>query len=1578
MLQLSDKITRDIQSNQTSITPLIVINDSIYLSTVKGIFDTGVNLQENTYWEDRALKLSSIKESIDVIDKNFKISNLSFSLNNYPINGVRFSDFVSQQSLINKYVDVYYKTQSCQSLLDCVLVYRGTIRRFTHDSKTSSIQLEDITEDRLSKKIPIASTGFSNDIYRDSDVNRSIPICYGDVDKAPAIAFINNNDDLSGLNNISIVPDDTLNSDRDINLGGFKPSEFNFILTQDPEREDSYSNVHPLFIYKDDYYRVLQNVDTTKIEDLDTGWEWADYEQYKVLDNHISIEKKYSSTTPLNPPANNEFQCFKIRFPKEIKVITNPSEFQETDETGEVDTNLLNIRFEQTGIKDPLFSVDDPLGNLKSKFLLDGNTSLYTETHASIPNFSSTLQDMEEDLIYVNDFRPHADVGVAHGVSNIDPDSMREGYLQNYQWEIKSWLWRYAHTYNTDHHNPVITFIKMPNIHNVKQTIAVRLEREFLTKIYGHYFPNKTSVEIEEGVVEMTASGKEHDASSVNQDFWFHNDYDRHNMCYNMSRQMTSNWAEQNGLEPTTTWAWHTTPGVFGYSPHPPAYDGARIDLTWHDGYGGYQDNWNYGSATHGYNYNDKRSYAYLCETDAPEYGKPDGGSIKHGTELMAFMGVYTWAYFWFPDSWANEPEYNQTGQEGGYNGYVIRHNPLFDVSDYLNRDYGGWDSGSGYSYVVVGTEADSLNYEDLYTGHWNGTDNTSPGNNSWYYYGKARYYNFFDGSESNLNNNSSHEFLYNADDFPQYSPVHCSYKSHAHDFCLGIKYQCVWNGISIYDVPNEGSAGREANGGLYHDGGDQTTRSSWNSSENQMDCTEAQRNGGWHIWIKEIITGVGGSALSPTIIGESNINYNPKVTIPKNTILACQHKGASHSGSGFTWQGENFGLGDITSANPDFATIYQGTEGLDGTAEQRVGFVLPFHDLNISDNIKCDTFFFGKVSIELDNENSNLRDTGENSTLNFYLLAGAADFTLAQNNEGALDWAVWDNSLVSLAWTSMDSTSTYNALQPFMFSTFPEDTDPNVESDFNINVMGGGVGGDSLNKRIIQFHDPSNYNSLVLQYSIYGTNPDPNIKAVFKSNIYSAGIIHYLQFEGVLDSDLYVNTLGRINNAEDYIISEDNEELFKYTGEVIILDEATGESTSVSNIERPCDVIYHLLEKEIGLLDVMDLTGIKNARTSNDYIQSRVAFSLNDEIKAKDFIKDLCSNSNILPLFKGTSKFSFASLNSDISTISSTIISSEIIKYSFTRTPVEKIHTMVNVKYKKDYAEDEFTRETGLIDGYDLFGNGDSYSRQIRGYSGYSYNYFGIEREEKVFEFEAEFIRDRSSANALRNFIFLWNCNQHNIFKLELPIKYLYLEVGDVINFDSLIENMKAYGEDYTQNVNRNEQIIYPYFIVTSTDKKQNKIVAEVTQMHKMEGDFEPHKGSITRSIGIKGGFDEESEGNLLLVEDLTEMINFINGNAQYYTAKQIMASDIIGDGYVNMDDYNALLDSLGVDNFILGDVNSDAQVNVIDIVLLVSQILNSEVYDEDFLAAGDFNEDGIINVIDIVALVNTILGDG
>jgi len=56
----------------------------------------------------------------------------------------------------------------------------------------------------------------------------------------------------------------------------------------------------------------------------------------------------------------------------------------------------------------------------------------------------------------------------------------------------------------------------------------------------------------------------------------------------------------------------------------------------------------------------------------------------------------------------------------------------------------------------------------------------------------------------------------------------------------------------------------------------------------------------------------------------------------------------------------------------------------------------------------------------------------------------------------------------------------------------------------------------------------------------------------------------------------------------------------------------------------------------------------------------------------------------------------------------------------------------------------------------------------------------------------------------------------------------------------------------------------------------------------------------------------------------------------------------------------------------FSQGDVNTDEQINVLDIVMLVNMILGSETPNYQL---GDLNDDGSLNVLDIILIINIIL---
>jgi hypothetical protein len=69
--------------------------------------------------------------------------------------------------------------------------------------------------------------------------------------------------------------------------------------------------------------------------------------------------------------------------------------------------------------------------------------------------------------------------------------------------------------------------------------------------------------------------------------------------------------------------------------------------------------------------------------------------------------------------------------------------------------------------------------------------------------------------------------------------------------------------------------------------------------------------------------------------------------------------------------------------------------------------------------------------------------------------------------------------------------------------------------------------------------------------------------------------------------------------------------------------------------------------------------------------------------------------------------------------------------------------------------------------------------------------------------------------------------------------------------------------------------------------------------------------------------------------------------------------------------DSYNFLYPLIDTESdIVIGDLNQDNAVNVLDVIEAVNYILNDE-----YLEEADLNEDGYINVSDIILLINIIL---
>jgi len=78
-------------------------------------------------------------------------------------------------------------------------------------------------------------------------------------------------------------------------------------------------------------------------------------------------------------------------------------------------------------------------------------------------------------------------------------------------------------------------------------------------------------------------------------------------------------------------------------------------------------------------------------------------------------------------------------------------------------------------------------------------------------------------------------------------------------------------------------------------------------------------------------------------------------------------------------------------------------------------------------------------------------------------------------------------------------------------------------------------------------------------------------------------------------------------------------------------------------------------------------------------------------------------------------------------------------------------------------------------------------------------------------------------------------------------------------------------------------------------------------------------------------------------------------------------------------LNDYSALFITtktpLIENEYVLGDINMDELVNILDIVLVVQHILEEIIIDPSNIYLADMNQDGLVNILDIVAIVSIIL---
>ena len=463
--------------------------------------------------------------------------------------------------------------------------------------------------------------------------------------------------------------------------------------------------------------------------------------------------------------------------------------------------------------------------------------------------------------------------------------------------------------------------------------------------------------------------------------------------------------------------------------------------------------------------------------------------------------------------------------------------------------------------------------------------------------------------------------------------------------------------------------------------------------------------------------------------------------------------------------------------------------------------------------------------------------------------------------------------------------------------------------------------------------------------------------------------------------------------------------------------------------IAKPQFILADILKNELNYEGNVELPDVG---IEDNWIQS---FTLNEQKEAKSFVEGLFKSSVYIPSFNSKGEFKFLYMvDKETDFTQYPIINNEdIIKYSFSLTKLDDVKNQVNVKYKKDYGSGDYLEETG----YGITDNNGTIRPTLEDVTwafegsdnNYYIDYYGLKSEDAKLEFESEYIRDELTARKLQRKLLMWHCNQHLIAKIDLPPSYMNLEIGDTIRFDELIGGKLAFGQDYTQEIIKNGQPVYPIFFVNKITKSLDKVSIEAVQIHRGELGFDDEMAS---NYIIPNPYDQD------IYEPEVESENILNVNWATGTnfatepLTAIIDTDIQGDIDVNywLREVNVPAGTVDLE---YGDTSSTYENGSWEIgeiphlnytifdetiiqnddnyggsVTLTNAIENSlelaEQYDGftfemhftmqvdifndladtkyldfsfiPFLAQGDITGDQVVNILDIVAMVQFILG--
>ena len=262
-------------------------------------------------------------------------------------------------------------------------------------------------------------------------------------------------------------------------------------------------------------------------------------------------------------------------------------------------------------------------------------------------------------------------------------------------------------------------------------------------------------------------------------------------------------------------------------------------------------------------------------------------------------------------------------------------------------------------------------------------------------------------------------------------------------------------------------------------------------------------------------------------------------------------------------------------------------------------------------------------------------------------------------------------------------------------------------------------------------------------------------------------------------------------------------------------------------------------------------------------------------------------------------------------SDVDKSINENQILSYKFSKSKIEDVALKCRVKYGFDYVKEEYLKVTDDIEHLS-----DELKLQYK-------NYYNIEDDDTyTLEYEAPYIQERVSAEVLAKHLFEVNKNQHLKLSFKVPLgDAIELEVGDTIDFidnsgnRTNISNTKPYGLDMTSENIIIDQVIYPYFMISSIKKGLTTVDIECVQLHNLAPSIyeELFIGELGEEDVVTGSGDANLDG-IIDVMDIISTLNHITDDIPL-SGESLVQADINGDGNVD------ILDIIQIMNIILGN---------------------------------------------------------